>query len=437
MEIAQKLVNNEKKKRIAVVGDIILDEYYQVQTNRISPEGPIPVFHMDEWKCEKRLGGAANVVTNAKYFSSIEVVLFGVMSSSICEILEQRKIKYYCEQKEIPVKKRFYVGNQCVFRCDVEKPIINHNIDILKNLSDFDAVILSDYNKGLFTKEFVKEIFKICYNIPLVVDPKKNYELFKGCTTIKPNWNESLLIGNGDIMKIKEKLKCKNVVITRSELGPIGCENNNKFEILVEKNKKCVVSQVGAGDQFLISMVAAQVFGYSVEESAKFAHLMGMNYCSKGMNEPVHPFEAYSNKIITINQLPKTEKLIFTNGVFDVITRKHVELLKFAKKQGDKLIVALNDDLSVRRLKGSTRPINKLSDRMSVLEGLECVDYIISFSEDTPYNLMKEIGNIYKIVKGSDYTKERVVGNDLFEVTLFPYEQGYSSSRTIELSQVR
>jgi len=447
----------KKKPRISVVGDSIVDEYYQVQADRISPEFPIPVMTSSDSNSFKSLpGGAANVVYQFSHFN-VDVKYFSLVGGYSKAIFRDYNIDMsYCvefddQSVEVPIKRRFYDGDFPLSRWDIESEnyslsdsdLADHQnrvFDLLHNANRGASklvTVFSDYDKGVFSDiegSFVPHLAAIMPGIT-IVDPKKGpIEKWAGCTVFKPNAKEALdLSGIYDWKEqckwFQDTLGCESVVITQGGDGVKGLSGEDYFDV-VGKNS-LVNSVIGAGDCFTAFLAMGISCGLSVIESSSIAYEAGSFYVSRKHNEPLSKFD-FCGKFVNIEELNNRDfKLVFTNGCFDLIHRGHLELLKYAKSLGDKLVVAVNSDSSVKKLKGNSRPINNLIDRMEVLSGLEVVDYVVSFDDDTPYGVIKEISPDV-LVKGSDWSGN-IVGSDLVsEVKDFELVEELSTTLIID-----
>ena len=443
----------KKKPRICVVGDSIVDEYYQVRADRISPEFPIPVMTSSDSNSFKSLpGGAANVVYQFSHFN-VDVKYFSLVGGYSKAIFRDYNINMsYCvefddQSVEVPIKRRFYDGDFPLSRWDVESEnyslsdseLADHQnriFDLFYNVnttSSKPVVIFSDYDKGVFSN--VEEGF-----VPLdlgitIVDPKKGpIERWVGCSVFKPNAKEALrLSGLHDWKKqcrwFQDALGCESVVITHGGDGVKGLSGEDYFDVVGKGS--LVNSVIGAGDCFTAFLAMGISCGLSVIESSSIDYDASTFYVSRKYNEPLSKFD-FCGKFVNIKELNNRNfKLVFTNGCFDLIHRGHLELLKYAKSLGDKLVVAVNSDSSVKKLKGNSRPINNLIDRMEVLSGLEVVDYVVSFDDITPYGVIKEISPDI-LVKGADWSGN-IVGSDLVsEVKEFELVENLSTTLVID-----
>lgn len=460
-----------RRPQIAVVGDIVLDYYYPVTVNRISPEFPIPVLLTPDERRTVKPGGAANVVQQFQHFPA-DLCLFTLLGENVIDDLTPecrkamfgravvgagchvpRKKRYYDEQHEFPL---------C--RVDVEQPgyglgdkldgwrkqLIKQLTGTLNSQPKVDVVICSDYNKGVFDEWTARKVVSLCNerNIPVIVDPKKDHEKWQGCTIFKPNTDEAKKFvpdeTKWDIIagRLADDLECKAVVVTRGGKGVSGRDEEGDF---LYRPKKEVVARsvIGAGDCFIAVFALAVAHGMPVHQAAEAAFEAGAVYVQKVHNEPVRPHELAGHaehaegKIVTADEMcyimkTKPGRYVFTNGCFDLLHTGHLDTLRFARGLGDRLIVGLNGDDSVRRLKGPTRPLCPLGDRQRMVAALECVDFVVAFDEDTPKRLIEAL-RPEVLVKGGDYKPGDVVGADVVkEVHLAPLAAGRSTTGLVE-----
>jgi D-beta-D-heptose 7-phosphate kinase/D-beta-D-heptose 1-phosphate adenosyltransferase len=377
--------------KVLVLGDIIIDKYIYGTSTRISPEAPVPVVTYKEEK--ESLGGAGLVYNNLKSLG-VDVELVDIFDKA-------------------SVKTRVICDGHYVTRIDDDyhadsKQFLDYILS--RDFSDYEYVILSDYNKGTLyeSAEIIKHINT--YGCRVIVDPKDHASHYEGAWLVKPNskeFQEYFINWQG------------NIITTRAGDSVIANIDNEVFEVPVETVE--VADVTGAGDCFLAAFVYALTKGYSYQKCLEIA--------IKGSRQAVQHTGTYT---LTISDLE--DCIVFTNGVFDILHKGHFELLAEAKGLGTKLIVGINSDASVKRLKGSSRPINNQAKRISQLEILPWVDEVVVFDEDTPYELIKEL-KPYVIVKGGDYTVEQVVGHDLTNVHIVPTIVGYSTTDIIKASK--
>ena len=444
--------NRQKKINIHCVGDAMVDEYYRVKINRISPEHPVPVMVCQN-EVIRRPGGAANVAYQLKHLN-VDSKLLCFYDPLAYEVFLEHQIccfeypsNFNCN---LPIKRRYIDDNgvQVAPRHDFEKSLCGLDlekinlifIDILDKIFQQkkpEVAIISDYNKGFFNS-FNYNIMDNYRDVITIVDPKKlNFEKWKGCTIFKPNSKEAEEISGkknwqDQAIFFKKELGCQAVVITFGCEKVVGISGNDLFEFVPNK-KVSVESVIGAGDCFAAFFAVAIGHGFNPVESVEIAWEAGAIYVQHQMNRPVVPAELSSDKIVNPEDLAKRDfKLVFTNGCFDILHKGHIETLKFAKTKGDKLVVALNTDESIRRLKDKSRPIVPLEHRMSVIASMEFVDFVISFDENTP---IKAIESILPdvLVKGHGNEFKNIVGCNLVsDVFIAPFVEHSSTTKFAE-----
>ena len=378
--------------KVLVIGDIIIDKYIYGTSTRLSPEAPVPVVSQE--RTVETVGGAGLVYENLKSLG-VDVTLYD-----------------YDQPKS--VKTRVMCDGHYVTRIDNDYYADSNEIldDILnKDFQWYDYVVLSDYAKGVLSESYdiIKHINK--FGCKIIVDPKDHYTLYEGAWLVKPNEKE--------FTELDFDLWQGNIIITKAGNNVIAKIDDKVYDIPVETLQ--VSDVTGAGDCFLAAFVYGLTRGYDYKKCLELA--------VKGSRKSVQQIGTY-----ILQQRDLEERVIFTNGVFDILHKGHFELLNEARSLGDKLIVGINSDASVKRLKGKTRPINNQMKRIAQLEMLPWVDEVVVFEDDTPYELIKRI-KPHVIVKGGDYTVETVVGHDLAEVHLVKTVEGYSTTKIIEAAQ--
>ena len=466
--------NNIQKKNILVVGDAMLDTYYYGEVDRISPEAPVPVFKKNDEMSVA--GGASNVAVNL--VSAGQRVY---MASIIGDDLEGRRLRQLLEQQDIDTelmligtsktteKIRFISENgQQVIRLDTEDttPMPSNETDrlferIKEKIRLFDIVVVSDYNKGLLTEAFTQSIIHLSnFNkIKVVVDVKgMDWKKYEGAYLLKPNKKElneltGLSVKNDiQIAKAADELRknthCQYVLTTCGSQGMIlkGSEIEKKISAIDQD----VYDVTGAGDTALAYMAAGLANGIDIVDSVILSNYAAGLQVSKIGTSPVYLSEINSNiksynrrgnKILKFRDIKRFrwdnvgKKIVFTNGCFDILHVGHINYLKEASEMGDVLVVGLNSDESVKRLKGDSRPINNQDDRAEMLAALEFVDYIVVFEDDTPYKLINMIKPDI-LVKGGDYSINEIVGRDIVEanggrVEIVPFVPGKSTTQII------
>lgn len=386
---------------IYIIGDIIIDRYIYGTAKRLSPEAPVPVVEF--LRSEDVGGGALNVFNNIKSLSA--------------DVELATSVNYP------PIKERTICDGHYVMRVDRESHQKSWGTQTV--FPEGSIVVVSDYNKGAL-KELPQSFYQKYITI---VDPKLELGYYAGAWLVKPNRKE-FVETCGEFSSIDELRElmvqaCKeydfsNIVVTLGAEGvAVYNESTNEFKHF-PTNAREVYDVTGAGDTFTAVLAWAIDSGKSIVDS--------VNLANKAAGVAVSHHGTYTIKKSDI--IAPEPDVIFTNGCFDLLHIGHVKLLQYAKSLGKRLVVGINSDASVKRLKGDSRPINSQDDRVAVLRALGCVDEVIVFDEDTPYNLIKELMPSI-IVKGGDYTPNNVVGNDLARVVIFPTVSGHSTTSTI------
>lgn len=439
-------------KKIAIVGDTIIDEYYFVNANKISPEFPIPILASEDFFPQKVLpGGAANVCYQFLNFDK-DVSYFGFVDFEAVKILEEYFLIDNCvlmnNFSKVPRKKRFYQDHFPLCRIDIEsknyrlskQKLNNLQQAVCKNLysKKFDVVIFSDYGKGIFNEHDNYNFIRAAGNSIKIVDPKNGpVSKWFGCDIIKPNSKEAKELSGKSNWKeqarfFKETTSAKAVIITQEGDGVVGIINKDYFEIRPSV-KTTPTSVIGAGDCFISLLADGISDGLETYESIERAFYGSSIYVNNKYNKPIHPADLSKNKIVNPEILKKRNfKLCFTNGCFDLgLTTAHIDLIKYSKQKGEKLVVALNSDDSVRRIKGENRPFFNFNERAKILSSIEFVDYIVKFEENTPIEVMEKI-NPDLIIKGGDYELHQIIGHDKYSVEIFEYQNSYSTTDKIK-----
>ena len=432
------------KAKVIVAGDILLDRYFKGKVSRISPEAPVPVVHVDNK--ENRLGGAANVALNLSGWG-IKPQLFGVIGkdregTTIRQLIKQSNIKdnLTVTAKSITTTKLRVVSSQQLLRLDFEDDLSAEaermNKSLLKKLRFADLLILSDYNKGSLAD--IEPIIAAAkkQGIFVIIDPKrKDFSPYKGADVLTPNYAEFVAVAGdcGDEQEFLYKarnmvkqLKLKALLITRGSDGMSLVLQDRTYNIPAQVRE--VYDVTGAGDTVVAVLGAAISAGVKLYEATELASIAaGISITKAGtgvigyddvvrplMNEV--PYLSADELVKQINiERSKGHKIVFTNGVFDILHPGHVRYLREAAHLGDRLVVAINDDKSVRKIKGKNRPINNLHTRAEMLKGLRQVDWVVPFSEKTPEVLLHKIKPDL-LVKGGDYKKRTdILGYDIVE----------------------
>jgi D-beta-D-heptose 7-phosphate kinase/D-beta-D-heptose 1-phosphate adenosyltransferase len=430
---------------INVIGDVLIDEYYQVEVDRISPEFPIPIHCSSTEEPYKVLcGGAANVAMQFRNFD-VKTNLISLISPKMQDICEANGIntKYSIVSKNVknPIKKRFYKDFHPLIRWDIEQPNFGLS-DIQKHLNnisipDSDINIFSDYDKGLFSTNWHKKYLKQSKSL---VDPKKNLNIWEGCYLFKPNSVEAKRFVNKE--KVEDQLKwlqallgCDSVVITNAGEGVSAIDNDEKIHYVIPTNKPVKPeSLTGAGDAYIAFLAMALGIGVDLKEAISIAFEAGTKYVSNRYNKPLNPSDFFvKDKLITNPAVLRNRdfNLVWTNGCMDLMHFGHISSLKQAKSFGDKLCVGINSDESIIKLKGDKRPIIPLVQRIEMLKAIECVDFIVVLEEEFPQNIIEEIKpNV--LVKGEDWRDKRIAGADVVDrVEFVPLIEGLSTTNII------
>jgi D-beta-D-heptose 7-phosphate kinase/D-beta-D-heptose 1-phosphate adenosyltransferase len=376
--------------KILVIGDIIVDKYIYGTSTRLSPEAPVPVVNLLDVKTT--LGGAGLVKENLRSLG---------VDAELLDLTNPRS-----------VKTRVMCDGHYITRIDEDY----HTKEAWENIrnksfKNYDYVILSDYNKGVLdeSRKIIKHLNS--FGCKVIVDPKKHASHYEGAWLVKPNFKEYTELGFGNWRH--------NIITTNAGKDVIANIDGKTYTVPVEKVE--VNDVTGAGDCFLAGFVYALIQGYEIQKCIELA--------VRASTESVKHVGTY---ILSEKDLQK--KVVFTNGCFDVLHKGHLTLLKQARSLGDKLIVGLNSDSSVKRLKGKDRPFNNYDTRKEQLLLIPYVDDVIMFEEDTPYELIKQVKPDL-IVKGGDYTVEEIVGHDLAPVHIVPTVEGHSTSRILEANE--
>lgn len=458
--------------RVIVVGDVMLDRYWSGATERLSPEAPVPVVQVQD---EKHLpGGAANVALNLAALG-IKVALFGLIGDDepgrlLQSVLEAANIEcHLLKIDDYPTitKLRVMGRHQQLLRLDFEKKFSWDAAEKLtqsvqKHMSSADAVVLSDYAKGALQHAQQLIAMAKLSGLPVVVDPKTpTFATYKGATVLTPNLKEmQCVVGDvADEATLTKKAMAEVIandlqamLVTRSEKGVLLVTRTGD-PVSIPTRAQAVFDVTGAGDTVVAVLAAALAVKQAMVDAARLANIaagisvakVGAATVSKAeLLHAVHKLSAARGGVVSASDLQaliadgqaQGQKMVFTNGCFDVLHSGHVQYLEEAKQQGDQLVVAVNDDESVKRLKGETRPINTLKERMSVLAGLASVDWVVSFSEDTPAELIASLKPDV-LVKGGDYQVHEIAGSDFVlanggEVKILSFKEGVSTSAVVE-----
>ena len=478
LAVTNFLADKIQNLKIAVIGDVMLDRYFYGEVKRISPEAPVPVTKIN--RINSVLGGAANVAANLAHLEC-RVFMGGVTGDDenrqlLEKMMNEAGIDYSglvkSQHRKTITKLRVLGGQQQMLRLDFEETgdlVPDEIISLrawLENLLDngLDGIIVSDYAKGVCSDDFCQWVIAQgkAYGVPVLIDPKgADWTKYRGCDFITPNLKEMCEAAgcqreNEDeavvamAMAAKDKFQIKNVVVTRSERGMTLVNNE---EIIHSPAAAIEVFDVsGAGDTVAAALLVAAAGKLELSDAVYMANRAAGIVVAKVGTYPVHREELLKDLMTEERKQGKGyrtqswdeiaalarnwkacgEKVVFTNGCFDILHVGHVTYLEKARNLGKHLIVGLNTDASVRRLKGETRPLVHELDRARVLAALACVDAVVLFDQDTPTELIEQIRPDI-LVKGGDYTPEQVAGREYAgEVRIIDFEDGYSTTGVVE-----
>ncbi|WP_455212051.1 bifunctional D-glycero-beta-D-manno-heptose-7-phosphate kinase/D-glycero-beta-D-manno-heptose 1-phosphate adenylyltransferase HldE [Kaarinaea lacus] len=457
--------------KVLVVGDLMLDRYWHGNTSRISPEAPVPVVHVGE--TEERAGGAGNVALNVSILGGKAAVMGFTgedeAAASLQTRLEHAGVKCHFERlAAFPTitKLRVISRHQQLIRLDFEDGFYKNDPAKLlerfkQNLPNHDVVVLSDYGKG--TLQHVQQLITASRQAgkPVVIDPKgSDFDKYSGATLITPNMAEfETVVGvcadeqtveqKGE--QLRQRLGLEALLITRSERG-MTLIQAGKQPVHLPTRAREVFDVTGAGDTVISVLAAALAAGQDLVDAMTLANLaagvvvgkLGTATASvaelrRALREQddVQHGVVSEERLIELVQEAKLhgETVVMTNGCFDILHAGHVTYLQQARDLGDRLIVAVNDDASVKRLKGPERPVNTMERRMHVLAALGCVDWVVPFYEDTPTRLICNVLPNF-LVKGGDNDPSKIPGGDCVrqaggQVTALTYVDNVSTTGLI------
>lgn len=464
-------LNRFKKTKVLVIGDVMLDHYIWGEVSRISPEAPVQVVKI--LKETYLLGGAGNVASNIKTLGG-ESLLIGVIGEDnwgkiFKDKLQEEDIStcnlITINHKPTIRKTRIMGGKQQLLRLDYEKekkfdPELETKIKkiIQNNLHQVDAVIISDYGKGAITKNIAELITNLCIRAkkPVLADPKPVHkDFYKKVTLITPNIKEAVQMANVEKEATLEEISSRlihdldtNILITKGAEGMSLYQKNGQF-FHTPADLREVYDVTGAGDTVIATCALCLACDFNLKETVFLANKAASVAVNKlgtarvSLEELKDKIKEKQSKIKSLEEMlkivkrlkEKNKKIIFTNGCFDIFHIGHKRFLEEAKKLGDILIIGLNSDDSVRRLKGKKRPIIPQKERAEILSSLDFVDYIVFFSEDLPLNLISKIKpDIH--VKGQDYRLKDLPESQLIhsyggKIVLIPEVKDRSSTLII------
>lgn len=487
-------MENKTAEKIIIIGDLMLDIYHYCNTTRNASEADIPLYKI--FNTKYLLGGASNVANNLNIIISnekkqTEVIFISVIGDDeagirIRNLLQSMKIKsklFIDSSRPTTQKSRIINENKIVGRYDIENNTeISDNLQkkILKYISkksNIHSIIISDYAKGIITNNLCKKIIDYSNknNIYTYIDPKPfDSSKYKNCFCFKPNLNEGIQIsGKTEIQDIfhtlSKKINPKHIILTCDKNGMYMDDINNH----IENNNDNIepIDVTGCGDVVLSIIVYIYYRYKDLLKACKIANYIAtykairtignyqttnediqeaLEWENKELHKSITNSYSLSNKIKNnttkiiydyeinkIKKLSKLENIVFTNGCFDIVHSAHIKLLKYSKNLGEKLIVGLNSDSSIKQIKGEDRPINNEEERIDYLSSLEWIDYIILFNDTTPYNILKILQpNI--MIKGGDYTIDKIIGSEFAnQVIIYDYIEKYSTTNTINRVSLR
>lgn len=465
---------NKKRVSIAVVGDAMIDEYYNVKVTRISPEFPTQIMHSPDWKPAAVVpGGAANVCLQMSNGFNAKCYLLSLIDDRAVSVFGQQPFNAeYCvtlkdKETHMPLKRRFYDGDYPLPRWDIEahnygytpEKLHDFQMALLGNLScllenkKIDIVVLSDYGKGVFTNRFAENVIDLCndYGIATIVDPKDPpVNRWRGCTYFKPNAFEACKmtgLPHGNWWQhqgyLAEKYEIHNVIITDGPNTPfVPIPDAREIKLARQPDKQSVI---GAGDCFCAFLAMCLAHKMRLEDAVEVGWNASSLYIENKHNKPIMPHELaqwndpLKSKIVSVDEMERImgydkSTWVWTNGCFDVLHIGHLKTLKTANRLGDKVIVGLNTDKSIKNLKGPTRPVNSYETRAEHLAHCQYVDFIVPIDDDTPQSIIEQL-KPSKIVKGGDYKVAEIAGADVVgheNVHIVPLIEGQSTTKIIE-----
>ena len=458
--------------RVLIVGDVMLDRYWHGVTSRISPEAPVPVVHVDT--SEERPGGAANVALNTAVLGSRTRLLGVTGDDEAAGSLEAQlgAAGIDCRFQKLAntptvTKLRVISRHQQLIRLDFEdrfQAIDDGRLlaEFRSGLADCDVVVFSDYGKGTLVDVTAMITAARQAGKPVLVDPKApDFSRYRGAGIITPNLAEFELAAGpcADEKSLREngrellaRYGIEALLLTRGDQG-MTLLRSQETPLHLPAETREVFDVTGAGDTVIAVLAAALAAGAELPEATALANIAAgivvgkLGTASVSLPELQRAVQrgpgagcgelTREQVLVAVEEArARGERIVMTNGCFDLLHAGHVACLRQARRMGDRLIVAVNDDASVSRLKGNGRPLNPLERRMAVLAGLESVDWVVPFSEDTPERLIGEIRPDL-LVKGGDYRPEQIAGYDCVtrhggEVVVLGYEDGCSTSAMIE-----
>jgi D-beta-D-heptose 7-phosphate kinase/D-beta-D-heptose 1-phosphate adenosyltransferase len=458
---------------VTVIGDVMLDRFWTGATRRMSPEAPVPVVNVSSQ--EDRAGGAGNVAVNLAQLG-LTVSLVGLCGDddharALRRCVEEAGVRWNvmpCAADTI-VKLRVLSRNQQLLRMDFEESLSPHANDLFvgfaaQHLIDADLIVFSDYAKGSLA--LIESLIARCRSLgkTTLVDPKgHDFDRYRGATVLTPNLTEleavvgpcqddATLIAKAETLR--SALELEAILVTRSEAGMTLIQAGSAPQHFAASAQE-VFDVTGAGDTVIATLAGCLSAGLPMAEAARIANRAAGVVVAKLGTASVTPDEltmvgeglrgapdrqgvvsASDMLDVVAEARGRGQRVVMTNGCFDLLHPGHIAYLEQAATLGDMLVVAVNDDDSVRRLKGDARPVNAIADRMAVLVGLSAVDYVLPFSEDTPAKLIEALAPDV-LVKGGDYVVEEIAGHESVmarggEVVVLDFLEGHSTSSLID-----
>ncbi len=461
---------------IGVIGDIMLDRYLFGMVTRISPEAPVPVHAVS--RTERRLGGAGNVAANLAQLGA-RISIYGVVGEDEAGRAIHDALSCFpnidnglmtATDRATTSKMRIVGGQQQMLRIDVEE-----NAELLPEIADqllerlennlrtgMRGVVISDYNKGVCTEYLCREAISLChrYHVPIIVDPKgSDWKKYNGADLLTPNLAElSLVSGRTLSNRDEDVLDAGNTILSQYDFDRLAITRSEKGIMLLISGEDVishpstareVFDVSGAGDTVCAVLAAARALNIPDDAALYLANQaagivvskVGTYPITRKDMEKIRPNGEIAATIYTdYSQLAEQicswqshgEKVVFTNGCFDLLHRGHVSYLQMAANLGQRLVVAVNSDISVQHLKGKSRPICSAEDRAYLLQALRCVDAVVIFTEDTPKKLLAQLRPDV-LVKGGDYRPEEIIGREFVKrVEVLPFLDGYSTTGVID-----
>lgn len=468
--------------RLMVIGDLMVDHYLSGQIRRISPEAPVPVLRLESE--EFVLGGAANVAKNLTALHSLPMVV-GVVGQDeqgrmLTNKLHQLGLSsegvFADPHRPTTIKTRVTSQKQQMIRIDRESdtPLSGEVLEqmeafILAGMKDCRGIILSDYNKGMLSPRILKHILDEARrrDIRVFVDPKgRDFTRYRGASFITPNRNEAEQAFNGCSLDTEddlertaragiEQLNLEGLLITLGKDGLfIAGGRGEQFQSRrIEAEEREVFDVTGAGDTVIAAFSLMLCSGLDLFEAAHWANLAAGVVVGKSgaataswfeLKNYAQRYEPWQRKVKSIEELSamgeeakrRGWRIVFSNGCFDLLHVGHIQLLQAARRQGDLLIIGINSDDSVRRLKGPGRPLIPEKERLQILASLDCVDYLVVYDETTPNSLIERLRPDI-LAKGANYTPDEVTGHEIVEqyggrVALIPIQREISVSGLVD-----